>query len=568
MAGDRTLKLSLLADTKNLVDGLNKGQKESETFGDKIDSINKKVGLAFAAMGAAATAMALKFTKDAIGAASDMQETISKIGVIFGDSAKEIDKFASTAAKNLGQSKQQALDAAANFAIFGKAAGLSGQAVVDFSVDFVALASDLASFNNTTPEDAINAIGAALRGEAEPLRRYGVLLNDATLKAAALELGIYNGSGALTAQQKVLAAQQVILEQTNLAQGDFARTSDGLANSQRQIAASVEDAKAQLGEALLPVMLQISEFVEETLVPNFTSFIAGLTGRGGLTDGLSESQKKAEEWGKRVAKVIDVVVKLKEELVILGGILTTIFVVSKIQAAVVATIALINGLIRAYNALKASAIVAGIASAYAINPLLGVGATATAAAVLAAANAISRQNDTKEVDISTLTGGNTVRPESLPGGFTASSGTTPTGQTNLATTLSTITSATDGAKTVLKDNKIDMGQDTDWDREFFNAIDTLTDFQKQQTKCLDTLSELDADLANKVQSGTFIAPTVGIPSNFDVAAARRGEEEQPPIVINVNAPSVIDETGFTRAVQLAIQNTQQRGSGGAGFDIL
>ena len=92
--GDRTLKLSLLADTKNLIDGLNKGKKETETFGDKIESINKKVGLAFAAMGAAASAMAIKFTKDAIGAASDMEETISKIGVIFGSSAKEIEKFA------------------------------------------------------------------------------------------------------------------------------------------------------------------------------------------------------------------------------------------------------------------------------------------------------------------------------------------------------------------------------------------------------------------------------------------------------------------------------------------
>jgi hypothetical protein len=291
MAGDRTLKLSLLADTKNLVDGLNKGQKESQTFGDKIDNINRKVGLAFAAMGAAATAMALKFTKDAIGAASDMEETVAKIGVIFGESAKEIDKFAATAATNLGQSKQQALDAAANFAIFGKAAGLSGEALVDFSVDFVALASDLASFNNTTPEDAINAIGSALRGEAEPLRRYGVLLNDATLKVAALELGIYSGTGALTAQQKVLAAQKVILEQTNLAQGDFARTSDGLANSQRQIAASVEDAQAQLGEALLPVIQQLADFTKNVLVPALSSFIDGLTGRGGLKQGLTESQK-------------------------------------------------------------------------------------------------------------------------------------------------------------------------------------------------------------------------------------------------------------------------------------
>ena len=130
MAGDRTLKLSLLADTKNLVDGLNKGQKESQTFGDKIDSINRKVGLAFAAMGAAATAMAVKFTKDAIGAASDMEETVSKIGVIFGETSLEIEKFAETAARDIGQSKVQAMDAAAQFAIFGKAAGLSLRCVL------------------------------------------------------------------------------------------------------------------------------------------------------------------------------------------------------------------------------------------------------------------------------------------------------------------------------------------------------------------------------------------------------------------------------------------------------
>jgi hypothetical protein len=520
MAGDRTLKLSLLADTKNLVDGLNKGQKESQTFADKIEGVNRKVGLAFAAMGAAATAMALKFTKDAIVAASDMEETVAKIGVIFGDTAGEIDKFASTAARNLGQSKQQALDAAANFAIFGKAAGLSGAALVDFSVDFVALASDLASFNNTTPEDAINAIGSALRGEAEPLRRYGVLLNDATLKAAALELGIYNGTGALTAQQKVLAAQQVILEQTNLAQGDFARTSDGLANSQRQIAASVEDTKAQLGEALLPVMLELSEFVEKTLVPNFSSFIDGLTGKAGLNEGLTDAQKQSEEFGKKFRKVIDVVVSLKEELLILAGVLTTVFVVSKISAGVIATIALINTLIKAYNALKASAILAGIASAFALNPLLGVGVTAAAAAVLSAGAAIARRNDTSEVSVgSGFTGGNTVRPESLPSGFT--SGLSSSGIS------SGITQSSTPAGTTRSNN------------------------------------------VPNVPSAPVISKPSGnaIPSSFDVAAARRGEERG-NVIVNVNAPSAIDEEGFTRAVILALNQTQARTGGGGSQLVL
>jgi hypothetical protein len=520
MAGDRTLKLSLLADTKNLVDGLNKGQKESQTFGDKIDNINRKVGLAFAAMGAAATAMALKFTKDAIGAASDMEETVAKIGVIFGESAKEIDKFAATAATNLGQSKQQALDAAANFAIFGKAAGLSGKALVDFSVGLVALASDLASFNNTTPEDAINAIGAALRGEAEPLRRYGVLLNDATLKVAALELGIYSGVGALTAQQKVLAAQKVILEQTNIAQGDFARTSDGLANSQRQIAASVADAQAQLGEALLPVMLQLATFTENVLVPALSSFIDGLTGKGGLKQGLTESQKSAEEFGKRARKVFDVIVDLKEVALVTAGVLTTMFVVSKIQAAVVVVINLIKGLVVAYNALRVSAMAAGIAAAFALNPALGI--AAGTAAIAGMGLLIQKMNkQSGAITGSIFTGGNTVPAASLPSGFT--SGTTipkPAGTPQITQSASASgTTRTTNAPSV-------------------------------------------------ASAPTILKPSGNaIPSSFDVAAARAGEEQDRPIVINVNAPSVIDETGFTRAVQLAIQNTQQRGGGGAGFAL-
>jgi hypothetical protein len=160
------------------------------------------------------------------------------------------------------------LDAAGAFGTFGKAAGLGGQDLATFSNDFTALATDLASFNNTSPEEAVQAIGAALRGEAEPLRRFGVLLNDATLKQEALNLGIYDGKGALTAQQKILAAQSAIYKQTTDAQGDFLRTSDGLANSQRTLSAEFANIQAQLGQKLLPLMedftrslLNISDWV-------------------------------------------------------------------------------------------------------------------------------------------------------------------------------------------------------------------------------------------------------------------------------------------------------------------
>jgi hypothetical protein len=188
----------------------------------------------------------------AIKAASDFEEATSKVNVIFGRTSKTIKAFAENAARDLGQSKQAVLDAAGTFGAFGKAAGLAGEDLGLFTTDFITLATDLASFNNTTPEEAVQAIGAALRGEAEPLRRFNVLLNDATLKAEAMKLGIYDGSGALTAQQKILAAQAAIYKQTGDAQGDFILTQDNLANKTRTLDALFKNLQIRLGQELLP----------------------------------------------------------------------------------------------------------------------------------------------------------------------------------------------------------------------------------------------------------------------------------------------------------------------------
>lgn len=291
MAEFRTLKLSILADVDNLKKQLGQGSKEVQSFGSKVADFGKKAALAFAAAAAAAGAMAIKIGKDAVVAASDLAETQSKVGVIFGDSASAIEAFASEAATALGQTRKQALEASATFAIFGKSAGLAGQDLVDFSTEFTTLASDLASFNNTSPEDAINAIGAALRGESEPLRRYGVLLNDAALRAKAMELGIYNGNGALTSQQKILAAQQLIFEQTNDAQGDFARTADGLANSQRILSARIENVKATLGQALLPVVNQVVAIFAERVLPVIEAVAAQFGSNTGLAGNVMHVAK-------------------------------------------------------------------------------------------------------------------------------------------------------------------------------------------------------------------------------------------------------------------------------------
>jgi hypothetical protein len=248
--------------------------KQLETNGQKATFALKK---AFVPAAAALGALAVAGGK-AVDMASDLAETQNKVGVIFGSSAKNVQNFANTANKALGQTQNEALTAASTFGAFGKAAGLAGDDLVTFSTDFVTLASDLASFNNSTPEEATMALGAALRGEAEPLRRFNILLDDATLKAKATELGIYAGSGALTAQQKILAAQKAIMEQSSDAQGDFIETSDGLANQQRILKATLADTTTQIGMALLPAV--------EAILPLVTAFATWASNNTGVFLGI------------------------------------------------------------------------------------------------------------------------------------------------------------------------------------------------------------------------------------------------------------------------------------------
>ena len=278
MAGERTFKVQILGNADGAIAAFKKLGREGErtlgqlqtvgnVLGGAFDFVKKTAFVAGAAIGAVGAASFIAVQK-----ASDLNETISKTNVIFGDASRIVQAFADTAATSLGQTRQQALDASATFGTFGKSAGLVGTELADFSTKFVTLATDLASFNNTSPEEAVLALGAALRGEAEPIRRFGVLMNDAALKQVALEMGIYDGNGALSAQQKVLASSELLLRQTTDAQGDFERTSGGLANQQRILKASIDDIVTTLGELLLPVFERFVTFVNNHIVPAVKAF--------------------------------------------------------------------------------------------------------------------------------------------------------------------------------------------------------------------------------------------------------------------------------------------------------
>lgn len=217
------------------------------------------------------------FVTGSVDAFAQLEDVTAAAGVTFGKNVGDITRFARGAADSAGLSATAATNAALTFGTMGKAAGLTGKPLADFSTETAQLAGDLASFRGTSPEQAIEAVGAALRGETEPIRAYGVLLDDATLRQEAMRQGLIKSTKeALTPQQKVLAAHALILKQTTDAQGDFARTSDSTANTQKRLAAEAENTQAQLGQKLAPALTALRQALLGSIVA-VTALIDAIT---------------------------------------------------------------------------------------------------------------------------------------------------------------------------------------------------------------------------------------------------------------------------------------------------
>jgi hypothetical protein len=185
-------------------------------------------------------------------AASNLEEQQNKTNVVFGQSAALVRQFGESASRSIGLSERAALEAAGTYGNLFRAIGLTEQQSAGFSVSLTRLAADLASFNNANPEEVFDALRSGLTGEIEPLRRFGVNLNQARIEQEALNQGLIEQGGELTAAAKAQAAYSIILQDTALAQGDFARTSESLANQTRIARAELENTAADLGQRLLP----------------------------------------------------------------------------------------------------------------------------------------------------------------------------------------------------------------------------------------------------------------------------------------------------------------------------
>jgi hypothetical protein len=533
MAGIPKVKITFDADLDELKKGVKSATTEVQSFGDRAAAFGKKAALAFAAAGAAFTAFAVSAVKAAAQDQAAQQKLADTIKATTNATASQIagiDRYVTKTSIAASVTDDQIRPALARLA--------RSTGDVEESQDLLALALDLSAASGKSLETVTNALAKSHEGSNTALKKLGLGLDENYLKTASNE--------------------QIVKDLTKT-YGNFSENQAKTAEARfRSMSIAINESKEAIGAALLPVAEKLATFVLETLIPAIDGFIGGLTGNEGLKDSLTESQKNMFAWGERVRGLIDTIVKFKDELLVVGGVIAGIFIVSKISAGVAATIAVIKSLIVAYNALKASAIVAGVASAFALNPLLGVGAVALAAGVLAGANALANNSDT-----STDFGGGGFATSGAPGAISGGGGTaggrtggggftggglgggtsgggggggvsTPTGATSLVNLAKRLTDISDEF-TELQFLVSTGGISKSAGAAQLNAL----------TKEFRVLENQANALTAKEAAGTF-----------DVGSFRRGEAAT---MVTINMGVVGDPEGAARAVEQVFQDSLARG---------
>lgn len=320
MAGDvRVVLKSVFDDT-----GIKQAQKQLGSISQNIDKAFK---VAATAVAGATTAIGF-FAKKSIDAASDLQESTNAVRVVYGDAADAILAIGETSATSLGVARNEFNQAAVRFSAFAERVVGSGGDMAGFIKDISQRATDFASVFNIDVAEALQVFQSGLSGEAEPLKRFGINLLESEVKAYALRAGIISVGDTMTETEKVQARYGLLMESTAKTAGDFANTSDGLANSQRILKASITDLQAEIGSAFLPVVEELFHQFSENLLPKLQElgeFLKSPKGQQAIKD-FGDAFAKAFD---QVFEFIDFIIKNSSQIFELAG--TILAVISTLK---------------------------------------------------------------------------------------------------------------------------------------------------------------------------------------------------------------------------------------------
>lgn len=249
----------------------------------KLKSVGAKIGLAFGVK------ELVDFGKRSVDAASDLAEAQNVVDTAFGAMSYKMEQFADTALETYGISELTAKNMGSTYMAMAKGMGVATDAASDMAVTLTGRLSDIMSFYNKTQSE-VDTIGRALiTGETEPLKAIGVVMTQTNLSAYAMAQGFSKTYAEMSSNEQLLVRYKYFLEQTALAQGDFAKTSEGWANQTRLLSERINEFMTNLGGLIMNTLTPALQFANEAV-----SFLNELFFGGNDSAGDSTAVKNAE----------------------------------------------------------------------------------------------------------------------------------------------------------------------------------------------------------------------------------------------------------------------------------
>ena len=326
--GTIDLDLALQSDSfrKQLQQTVNRAVRNTNQQLGRVGSAGSALSGAFGKLGkviagAFAISKITAFGKECLSLGSDLAEVQNVVDVTFGGLSGSVDKFAKNAAKQFGLSETMAKKYAGTYGSMAEAFGFTQKQALDMSEALTGLTGDVASFYNISQDEAYTKIKSVFSGETETLKDLGVVMTQSALDAYALSKGFGKTTAEMSEAEKVSLRYAFVQEKLANAQGDYARTSDGWANSTRTLALQFDTLKAELGQGLInvfsPIVQWLNIIVERltaaaTKFKEFTAAIMGVSsdtssGVGSTaasTEALNDSLSTTESNAKSAAKAM------------------------------------------------------------------------------------------------------------------------------------------------------------------------------------------------------------------------------------------------------------------------
>lgn len=254
---------SLIFNTQIDKSGFNKGTRTISNGLGTLKSSFVKLGTTVAAV--FSISKLISFSKIALNTASDLTEVQNVVDTAFGSMSNKMETFANKAVNSFGISKLTAKQTGSTFMAMARGMGLAEKNASDMSIALTGLSADMASFYNVDQEISSTALKSIFTGETETLKQFGIVMTDANLQAFALSQGITKSTSAMTQAEKVQLRYNFVMQQTQLAQGDFAKTQGSWANQTRILSERWKELAGTIGTVLINILLPAVKTINDAL---------------------------------------------------------------------------------------------------------------------------------------------------------------------------------------------------------------------------------------------------------------------------------------------------------------